>query len=238
MSRRHMTRQPRGTRPWISAILATSLDGKITTAEGGPPRFPSRADKRHLMEQRARADAVIVGGGSIRNENPRIVVGRRFELDRCRRGQTPQPMVAIVSASGDLGTNPRFLATAGELRLYTTTRGARYAQSRYQNVPLKIRAVQESRPGELDLTDIIGELDSSGMRRIQCEGGGELVQRLLRLNLLDELALTLCPVIVGGRNTPSAAGFTGFALADIPRFRLVSSRRIGDELYLTYRRHR
>ncbi len=222
-------------RPYTNAILAVSLDGKITTAEGGPPRFASKTDKRHLMEQRARADAVLLGGASVRNENPRLVVGKRFETERRRRGQSLQPMVAVVSASGNLGPDPRFLQTQGEVRLYTSTqsRGPR------NHLPgLEVIRMPAGKDGELPLGRIVAGLWNSGVRKLQCEGGGELVQRMLRLDLIDELSLTICPVVIGGRTTPSAAGGSGFSLAEIARFGLVSVRRTGNELYTVYRRNR
>ncbi len=216
-------------RPYTAAILAVSLDGKITTAEGGAPRFTSKTDKRHLMERRAKADAVIIGGASVRNENPRVVVGKRFEIERARRGQTRQPMVAVVSASGDLGKDPRFLDTSGDIRLYTSAKPApRLAH-------LTVIRCKPYRDGDIDLTGVVADLYKAGVRLLQCEGGGELVQRMLKLKLLDELVITLCPVVIGGRTTPSAAGFEAFGIADLPRFRLVEERRIGDELFLRYR---
>ncbi len=220
-------------RPYTCAILAVSLDGKITTAEGGPPRFASKTDKRHLMEQRARADAVILGGASVRNENPRIVIGRRFAVERARRGQSPQPMVAVVSASGDLGRDPRFLQTTGELRLYTLDGKTRSAVPKLKM--LSIHPCDTDRDGEINLRHVMKDLARLGVRRLQCEGGGELVQRMLRLGLIDELMLTLCPVVIGGRRTPSAAGHEPFSLTEIRRFQLVEQERIRDELYLRYR---
>jgi len=222
-------------RPYTNAILAVSLDGKITTAEGGPPRFATKTDKRHLMEQRARADAVLLGGASVRNENPRLVVGKRFEAERRRRGQVPQPLVAVVSASGDLGPDPRFLQTQGEVRLYTAARGR---ESRTGLPGLRVIRMPAGKDGELPLRRIVADLRHSGVGKLQCEGGGELIQRMLRLDLIDELSLTICPVVIGGRTTPSAAGGAGFGLAEIARFDLVSIRRTGDELYTVYRRKR
>jgi len=220
-------------RPYTSAVLAVSLDGKITTAEGGPPRFATKTDKRHLMEQRAKADAVLIGGASIRNENPRVVVGRRFEIERTRRGQTPQPLVAVVSASGDLGRNPRFLETSGPLRLYTSRKPDGKALKQLAHLEVVTR--KPSRDGDIDLKEIVSDLWEIGIRRLQCEGGGELVQRMLKLDLLDELVITLCPVVIGGRTTPSAAGYKPFSITELPKFRLIESRRTGDELYLRYR---
>jgi riboflavin biosynthesis pyrimidine reductase len=73
------------------------------------------------------------------------------------------------------------------------------------------------------------------VRRLLCEGGGELNDALFRAGLVDELHLTLCPMIFGGRSAPTIADGPGCArLADAFAMRLQSSRRVGEELFLVY----
>jgi 5-amino-6-(5-phosphoribosylamino)uracil reductase len=78
-----------------------------------------------------------------------------------------------------------------------------------------------------------------GVNRLLCEGGGELNDALFRADLVDEIRLTVCPVIIGGRTAPTISDGTGFAqLAGARNFELASRRTVGDEIYLTYRRKR
>ncbi|MFH1463794.1 MAG: dihydrofolate reductase family protein [Pseudomonadota bacterium] len=74
-----------------------------------------------------------------------------------------------------------------------------------------------------------------GVRRLLVEGGGDLIAQLLAAGLLDELHVTLCPLLLGGRGAPSLVDGPGLALAALPRLRLVSEERVGDELFLRYR---
>jgi 2,5-diamino-6-(ribosylamino)-4(3H)-pyrimidinone 5'-phosphate reductase len=76
-----------------------------------------------------------------------------------------------------------------------------------------------------------------GVQRLLCEGGGELNEALLRAGLLDELHLTISPQIFGGRTAPTIADGLGFSrLADAAQFRLKSSHRVGDEMFLVFER--
>jgi riboflavin-specific deaminase-like protein len=74
------------------------------------------------------------------------------------------------------------------------------------------------------------------VKRLLCEGGGEINAGLIEAGLVDEVHVTLCPVIFGGRTAPTMADGAGFArLADAARLRLESHKRVGDELFLVYR---
>lgn len=76
-----------------------------------------------------------------------------------------------------------------------------------------------------------------GIERLLCEGGGELNDGLLRAGLVHELHLTICPLLLGGRQAPTLADGVGFPrLIDAAQFRLVRRRRVGDELFCVFRR--
>ena len=92
--------------------------------------------------------------------------------------------------------------------------------------------------GELDLAAALRDLRNRwGVRRLLCEGGGDLNDALFRAGLVDELHLTVCPRLFGGRAAPTIAGGTGATrLADAARLRLHSLKRMGEELFLVYRR--
>ncbi|MDG1832120.1 MAG: dihydrofolate reductase family protein, partial [Verrucomicrobiota bacterium] len=70
-----------------------------------------------------------------------------------------------------------------------------------------------------------------------CEGGGQLNDSLFRADVLDEVNLTVCPLILGGRKAPTIAEGLGFAqLKDAAQFSLKSRRQVGNELFLVYRK--
>ena len=69
-------------------------------------------------------------------------------------------------------------------------------------------------------------------------GGGQLVARLMEVDLIDELWLTVCPVVIGGKTSPTPCDGNGFSLENAPRFTLISNQTVGDEVFLNYRRQR
>jgi len=75
------------------------------------------------------------------------------------------------------------------------------------------------------------------VKRLLCEGGGRLHGALIRTDLVDELHLTVCPTIFGGRNAPTIADGKGIGrLIDAKRFELASCKHIGDEVFTVWRR--
>jgi len=89
---------------------------------------------------------------------------------------------------------------------------------------------------ELDFEAAFGWLQKKwSVKKILCEGGGELNTALIRQNLIDEIYVTLCPLIFGGRNAPTLADGTGVTSLDqATKLRIKSVKRIGQELFLVY----
>ena len=93
-------------RPFVAVTFAMTVDGKVTTKNYSPVDFTSREDKAHLIRQRALGDAVLVGHGTIKNDNVRLGIPREdLRQERIVRGQAPYPLRVIVSNKGRI--NPR-----------------------------------------------------------------------------------------------------------------------------------
>ena len=94
-----------------------------------------------------------------------------------------------------------------------------------------------SEANEIDFREALQWLRQRwGVKRLLCEGGGELNDALFRAGLVNELHLTICPKIFGGRKAPTIVDGVGAArLADACQLERVSQKRIGDELFLTFK---
>ena len=224
-------------RPKVIATFAMTLDGKITSRNFTPVDFTSRADKAHLIEQRARGDAVMIGHVTLKKDNVRLGIARSdLRNQRSKRGQAPYPLRVIVSNEGRINhrlnifqTDP---AAAGPILIFSTTQMPRAVR-----VALMDRATLHLAKGkEVDLPDALHRLYSEyRIRTLAFEGGANLFRALLEHDLVDELSLTIAPFVFGGRDAPTLTGIDKTFLPQTVRCTLTNTRVVGDECFLTYR---
>lgn len=220
-------------RPYILLNYALSVDGKLSTEQRDPVRFTSRIDRGLMDEIRADADAVLIGAGTLRAEDPpvRIRAARRRN-ERRRAGKSPHPVSVILSRSMRLPRTGRFWEDDQVERIIATTRQAKDEQVLpFRDLAEVVRAGRTT----VDLHELCRMLADRGIGRLLVEGGGEVNMAFWEADLVDEVYLTLCPVVIGGRNAPTAADGRGFAIDSFRSLRLIESRRVGQELFLRYR---
>lgn len=220
-------------RPYILLNYALSLDGKISTETRDPVRFTSRTDRGLMDEIRADADAVLIGAATLRAEDPpvRIQAARRRD-ERTRRGKPPHPVSIVLSRSLRLPSEGRFWKDDRVERIVATTEQTPAELTLpFEDKAEVIRAGRTS----VDLVELCRVLSERGIGRLLVEGGGEVNMAFWEAGLVDEVYLTLCPVVIGGRNAPTAADGAGFAADRLRNLRLLESRRVGQEFFLRYR---
>ncbi|MEZ3182197.1 dihydrofolate reductase family protein [Streptomyces pimonensis] len=213
--------------PYVLLSAAVSLDGYLD--DTGPERLllSSPADFDRVDEVRASVDALLVGAGTIRADDPRLLVnspGRRAA--RLAGGGTEYPLKVAVSGSGDLDPTARFWHTGGEKVLYTTDEGAGRARA------LGLDADVVPLGTGLDWRRLLEHLHAErGVRRLMVEGGGTVHTQLLTEGLADELQLVLAPLFVGDPEAPRLFGPGSYPGG---RLRLVESRPVGDVVLMRY----
>ena len=222
--------------PFVFINMAMTADGKIATANRRISSFGSPRDHAHLLHLRATADAVMAGARTA-DSNP-INLGpgpAKYRRLRLRRGLAEFNLRVIVSRSGTV--NPRaevFQRRFSPIIILTTRRAtaARLKKLRAIAAQVKICGAKE-----INFPRALRWLRQKwGVKRLLCEGGGELNDALFRAGLVNQLHLTVCPRIFGGRAAPTIADGLGAAsLARATQLELQSARRQGDELFLVYR---
>ncbi|MGW7341026.1 dihydrofolate reductase family protein [Streptomyces sp. NPDC054808] len=214
--------------PHVLLSAAVSLDGYLD--DTGPERLllSGPADFDRVDEVRASVDAILVGAGTIRADNPRLLVNSaERRAARVAAGQAEYPLKVTVSGGGELDPAARFWHTGGEKVLLTTDDGARRARE------LGIGADVVSLGPVLDWHAALEHLhDRRGVRRLMVEGGGTVHSQLLQQELADELQLVLAPLLVGD---PAAPRLFGPGAYQGGRLALVDTRRIGDVVLMRYR---
>lgn len=217
-------------RPHVLLSAAVSLDGFLD--DTGPERLllSGPADFDRVDEVRASCDAILVGAGTLRADNPRLLVNSaERRAARVADGRPAYPLKVTVSGSGDLDPKAQFWHTGGEKALYSTDEGARRAAGLLRGLP----GVDIVPTGpELDWRVLLEHLhDVRGVRRLMVEGGGRVHTQLVREGLADELQLAVAPLFVGQPDAPRLFGPGAYPPG---RMRLVETRPVGDVVLIRY----
>ena len=223
--------------PFIRVNMAMSADGKIATANRAVSTFSSPRDHEHLYELRATADAVMSGARTVDLNDYTLGPGaERFRKLRRRRGLAEYNLRIVVSGSGSLNPNAAiFRHRFSPIIVLTSGQAPESALNKLRAVADEVKVVGSD---EVDFLAALGWLRSEwNVKRLLCEGGGELNDALFRAGLVDELHLTICPRVIGGRKAPTIADGLGFTrLADSFQLQLTSTKRVGDELFCVFTR--
>lgn len=219
-------------RPHTTVILAMSADGKISDELRSPARFSSQQDQQHLEQQVAIMDGVLFGAGTlnaygttIRITNPELLETRK------QQGKPLQPAQIVVSGSGKINPHCRFFQQPVPHWLLTTTQGEEFWKTRtgFEKV-----IIADHNYNQIDWLIAFKKLQELGLNRLGILGGGKLVSALLKQNLIDEIWLTICPLILAGKNSPTPADGEGFLSAVAPRLQLLEVKTVGQEVFLHY----
>ncbi len=195
-------------RPYVHINVAMTADGKIDTFERRGATISSRRDKERVDRLRAEADAVMVGGHTLMDENPKLTVkSPELRAEREARGLAPNPVKVGVVSHADLGPGSDFL-NAGPARvvIFTTQQTSKKQLEflRARDVEVFVHKTQR-----VDLPKALRALKESGIDRLMVEGGATLNFELLRLGLVDELTIYLAPLVFGGESAPTLAAGQG-----------------------------
>ena len=215
--------------------MAMTADGKIAMADRAVASFSSRRDFEHLLELRATADAVMSGARTVNEQIVNLGPGpAKFRRLRLQSGLAEYNLRVVVSGSGSINPEAEIFRHRFSPIIILTT--GRVAERKLERLRAVADAVTTCGENEIDFRGALEWLSENwNVQRLLCEGGGELNGALFRAGLVNELHLTICPKIFGGRNAPTIADGTGMRnLAGATLLKLKSMKRIGDELFLVY----
>jgi 2,5-diamino-6-(ribosylamino)-4(3H)-pyrimidinone 5'-phosphate reductase len=220
------------TRPFVYINMAMTADGKITSASRQYPKFTSAHDRKTMDRLRAEADALLVGAGTLRADDPALHVRDDEMRDYRRSLGKPEDLARVaVTSSLDLDPGLRFFREGSQPRIVATVEEAPEERSRELAAVAEIWRVGR---GRVDLPELLARLRTRGVERLLVEGGGELNWTFVEQDLLDELYVTIAPVLLGGRDAPTLLEGEGMGMGGQVRLRLVSVERHDDELYCRY----
>ncbi|MBI5496518.1 MAG: RibD family protein [Deltaproteobacteria bacterium] len=204
--------------------VAASVDGRIGPPERAHVSFGSDEDHRRMAVLRRQADAIVTGGATFRAW-PQAMVENGARLTGSPPRAAP-PFNVVVTAGGGLPLGAPM-----------------FADPRVR--PLVIQpesAAQPDLPGRVELVrlnpvtarGILDALAARGVEHVLLESGGGLTGMFFRERLVDELHLTLAPLVLAGQGAPTPVDGPAFRPAEAPRLSLVNCSVVGDEVFLHY----
>jgi diaminohydroxyphosphoribosylaminopyrimidine deaminase/5-amino-6-(5-phosphoribosylamino)uracil reductase len=211
-------------RPVLSLKLAATLDGRIATATG-ESRWITGPRARHWVHgQRACHDAVMVGAGTARGDDPQLTV-RGF-------GDVPQPVRVVLSRRLDLPLDGHLARTAGDVPVWLChgREASQDAQAAWRDRGARLVEVPSGPGGHLDVTRALAALGEAGLTRVFCEGGGTLAAALLSADLVDTLWLVTAGRAIGAEGTPALGAMGVASLSEAPSLRLGSVESLGGDV--------
>jgi riboflavin-specific deaminase-like protein len=216
-------------RPWVAIGMVSTIDGGATVA-GRTLELGGDADRIAFRALRGACDAILVGAGTVRAESygpPGGPAAR--QQDRVARGLEARPRLVVVTGSLSLDADHRMFSDPAQRPLLVTHASA---DVRREAALADVADVLRCGERTVDLREALRALRALGYGRILCEGGPSLNAALLAEGLVDEVFLTIAPVLAAGAAPRIVAGGEELALG----FALVDLHEHDSELVLRYRR--
>jgi 5-amino-6-(5-phosphoribosylamino)uracil reductase len=218
-------------RPYVLLSCAMSLDGYIDDASDRRLVLSGAADLDQVDELRASSDAILVGTGTLRADDPRLLVRSLARREaRIARGAAPDPVGVTLTSSGELDPAARFF-TAGEADRIVYAASPALARAR-QRIGANAEVVDAGDP--VGLSSVLADLAGRGISRLLVEGGGAVLTQFLTAGLADELRLAIAPFFVGDSRAPRFVRDGRFPWSADHPARLAGVARIGGDAVLTY----
>jgi diaminohydroxyphosphoribosylaminopyrimidine deaminase / 5-amino-6-(5-phosphoribosylamino)uracil reductase len=210
--------------PYVTLKLGMSVDGKIADRRGKSRWLTGLEARKKVHELRRRVDAILVGGGTVRSDDPSL-------LPRPACGR--RPWRVIVSRRGRIPVNSKVLTDAAVKQTLVVV---------LKQCPVKtIRRLKEAgaevlvAPAErakISLKTLFRALASRGVLHILCEGGSELAGSMIREGLVDEYLFFIAPRVIGGTKSKSAIGGQGWLLEENPALKFISCEKVGKDFMI------
>jgi len=179
--------RPRPDRPYVLLKYAQTLDGRIATRSGDSKWISGEPERRVSHALRAACDAVLVGAGTVRQDDPQLTV---------RLVPGASPLRVLLSSRLDVPPTAKVFSEEAPTRIFTTADADSERRAELLAAGVAVHDVPAA-PGGVDLAAALAELRQAGVRSLMVEGGAGVITSLLSSRLVDRLVVSVSPVIIG-----------------------------------------
>ena len=178
-------------RPEIILVIASSLDGRIAFPEGGETHLGSEYDKKLLNKSLKKVDATLFGSGTIKAHQSTFLIRKKHFLKRRQEISVNQPISIIAGNSENFSKSWRYFNQPIRRWLISSNRNIKDSKVNFD----KILFFENSWLQTLNI------LKKEGIKRIALLGGAKLIESFFTEDLIDEIKITICPKVIGGKYT-------------------------------------
>jgi diaminohydroxyphosphoribosylaminopyrimidine deaminase/5-amino-6-(5-phosphoribosylamino)uracil reductase len=206
-------------RPFVTLKIALSLDGRMGASDGTSRWITGEAARRRVHARRLESDAVLVGSGTVREDDPSLLV---TEVAASR-----QPLRVVVDSSGSVPPEARLFNSPEPVLIATTERADHDVQTRWKEKGAEVAVLSETSSG-VDLAEFLDLLGRREVVELYCEGGGRLATSLLAQRLVDRLEVFHAPILLGSGG-PGLSDIGVSTISDALRWKVTAVERLGDD---------
>jgi riboflavin biosynthesis pyrimidine reductase len=208
-------------RCWVRANMISSLDGGATD-DGKAGGLAGPGDRALFARMRQEADVILVGAATVRIENySGAQMSAAQRQDRQSRGQTEVPPIAVITHSVDFPHDAKLFTRSEVPPLILTSRETASEARHRLGALAEVIDASGAQPDRVDSAVVLDVLNGRGLRRVLLEGGPSLLSMFIERDLLDEMCVTIAPILVGGLARRIATG-RGEAHTKLRRSHLLS----------------
>jgi diaminohydroxyphosphoribosylaminopyrimidine deaminase/5-amino-6-(5-phosphoribosylamino)uracil reductase len=212
--------------PWVIMKAGVSLDGRIAPASGQSGWITGEVSQRSVHRLRDRVDAIAVGIGTARTDDPSLTT-------RLPRGGS-DPLRVVLDTALTLSADAAMLKQKSRAQtwIFCSHDASDERVCKLEKAGAVIRRITRDANGHLDLNAVLVELGRHGITSLLVEGGGTVHGAFLRQNLYDEANIYIAPVFLGEKGVPLVAGVLATP-QEYLRLEGVQMRRLGSDVLLT-----
>lgn len=222
-------------RPFVLAKFACSLDGKTATHTGASRWISGEAARRRVHQLRDEVDAIMVGRGTVIADNPRLTTRLPQEARPAYREEVHHPLRIVVDSGGRIPLEARVLdpALPGETLVAATAAFPPRRRGTLARRDIEVLTLPADDQGRVHLGALMEALGQREVTSLLVEGGGTLLEALFQARLVDKVLAFIAPLIIGGREAPTAVAGGGFTnLEHAPRLTDMGVEWVGDDLLI------